>query len=380
MKLGEEKEVLNVMRAFKIDELSGVDHPMQEGAVAVLMKRYDGDDEEEDDPDLDTPKDKKTSKAMRLTSSEDGHSHLIEDDLAEGGHTSWEKAGSDKEYGGHSHPWQRNSDGSLTIGDADGHSHTALAQKVSVDKHAFDKEQQRLQKNARTNKAKRDGGSDVDANEKVTKLEAELERARVYGELNDAEKAAFKALSKSEQDEFLKSGPAGRAEFAKKAEELNPVVYKSDDGTEFRKSDDERLIKMARERDEDRKRMSEALTKAESADLEKRASKTLGHFGGDLKARTALLKAVDGIEDEEVRKSVSEALAGADSLLAKAQETLGTSTAPGAGADSPLAKLEKMARDRATEKGEQYEVAYSKVLETPEGRELYGEHKKQRAA
>ncbi len=59
------------MLAFKIDEISGVDNPAQEGARVAIMKRDDG-------PTDPTPRKVQKRIASLLTSEQDGHQHGIE--------------------------------------------------------------------------------------------------------------------------------------------------------------------------------------------------------------------------------------------------------------------------------------------------------------
>lgn len=106
----------NIMRDFRIDEISAVDRPAQQGAQFLLMKRdsrstkdFDGDD----DGDL----------VILLTSADEGHVHAVWIRCgARGGDTSY--AQSPDEQSGHSHPWVMDSQGNITIGMNDGHEHT----------------------------------------------------------------------------------------------------------------------------------------------------------------------------------------------------------------------------------------------------------------
>jgi hypothetical protein len=129
------------MRSFKIDEISAVDRPAQRGARALIMKRDGG----ADDP---------VEKRVWLTDSVEGHAHLVDDQtydgqFRDGGDTSW--TNSEDADSGHTHPWVRNSDGSITVGQADGHDHAVLETK-----RAFTAEER--EKLAEEGKAMSDGG------------------------------------------------------------------------------------------------------------------------------------------------------------------------------------------------------------------------------
>ena len=149
---------------LEIGEFSCVDRAAQEGARMLIMKR--------DEPEMrhwgaDTPWPDGTaftdttagglpapvSKRLRLTSSDKGHSHLFDDNM-EGGETSYTR--SDGGEMSHDHPWVKNMDGSITIGDADGHSHSALLQKLEV---SPEEEAKMFRK--RTTKSERVGGRSV---------------------------------------------------------------------------------------------------------------------------------------------------------------------------------------------------------------------------
>lgn len=75
---------------------------------------------------------KKEDAMPRLTSVVNGHQHLIDTNPSPG---SWDAnntshaVSSGEEYG-HSHPWIRNPDGTITIGEVAGHVHTILDEKA----------------------------------------------------------------------------------------------------------------------------------------------------------------------------------------------------------------------------------------------------------
>ena len=109
----------NRMVKFKMKELSAVDRPAQQGALVSIMKRDDGDDE---------GLEKHCGRVPVLTSADEGHVHMIWLDDDRGGSTSWQTSEGDEQ--GHSHPWIINPDGTLTIGEEDGHTHEVSAESV----------------------------------------------------------------------------------------------------------------------------------------------------------------------------------------------------------------------------------------------------------
>ena len=134
-----------------------------------------------------------------------------------------------------------------------------------------------------------------------------------YDGLDDAEKAAFLDLDNVAKDAALQA----------KAE-ADPVVYKSkSSGLEFRKSDDSRMVDMAKQMDADREETIRLRKKAEDDDLTKRAENELAYLPGDLSVRKAILKQVDAIEDEATRDAAFAALKAQNAQLSGAFKTVG---------------------------------------------------------
>lgn len=98
-----------IMKEFTLTEISAVDTGAQEGAVAVLMKRTDNT---------------LVEKLVVLTSSVQDHQHAV--DLHSynfedgGGMTSWQGETTESQ---HNHDFVINADGTITIGEANGHTH-----------------------------------------------------------------------------------------------------------------------------------------------------------------------------------------------------------------------------------------------------------------
>ncbi len=202
----------------------------------------------------------------------------------------------------------------------------------------------------------------------VESLTAELARAESFGKLNDVQKAHYATLDDAGKDSFLKMDDAAKAGVIAKAAEINPVVYTAADGTEFRKSDDPRMISMAKRADESEKREREEIAKRETLEMTKRANDELGALPGSVNSKVALLKAINGIKDEATVTEINQLLTAANNGLAKAFETSGTTT-PAVG--SPEEKLNVLAKAHAEKKGIPFAKAYTEVLETDEGKALY---------
>lgn len=124
--------------------------------------------------------------------------------------------------------------------------------------------------------------------------------------MSDAEKQYFAGLSGKAKMDFMSASSADRAKMMSKALEADAEVYKAADGTVFRKSDDPRLVAMAKRADESEKIAKAEREKRETTELTKRAEETLKLYSDDvakLGDKVEVLRAIDKIEDEGVRKA-----------------------------------------------------------------------------
>ena len=202
-------------------------------------------------------------------------------------------------------------------------------------------------------------------------LEAQLRKAQVMAELTDAQKAHLTKQSPEGQDAFLKLTPDARQAELVKASEANAVVYKSLDGEEFRKSDDPRLIRMAKSADEDRKARISAETISKRERLAKAASE-LTKLPGAEDVKVSLLEAIDGLPVEK-RDAIMAMLKAHDAGLSQAFKNLGAEGTPEA--SGPEAALEKLAKSIAAKDPNLTEQqAFVKALESVEGAKLYEQH------
>ena len=176
-------------------------------------------------------------------------------------------------------------------------------------------------------------------------------------DLDDDKRAEFLAKTLDERKVVLDKAIA-------KAQDNDPVVYTAADGTEYRKSDDSRLVKMAKDRDEDRKDLIKSNAVNENARLTKIAEDDLAHLPGDMATRVALIKSVESIPDEKQRSSAMDALKAQNSKLSPAFKTVGAGRAPefdSVAKDGAETKLDELAKVYATEKGVNYYDAYDVV-------------------
>lgn len=203
------KRSRTIMRSLKIQEISGVDVPAQESALAVIMKRKDDPDY---DPKAKNPKKKKgeasqtdktieiVGKNVVLTSPEDGHSHLIQLDHGRGdlnaGETSWQE--------GHDHPWVRMGGGEIVIGTARRRSDGNSVGEPHIHRVAFtsknDEDPETSSMAGVVGTTEEDDMSDKTkktAEQTVEELREQLAQANLMASLTDAEKAHYDGLRPS---------------------------------------------------------------------------------------------------------------------------------------------------------------------------------------
>ena len=362
-----------IMQEFRINEISSVDSPAQEEARVAIMKRAEIPDGTYpltlDTAVLENVVRSEIQKGMGdladlLTGEEEGHQHGISIRAYEG---SVEirvmySQGPEAEAS-HDHPVVRSPEGQYTLGMVAGHTH-------AIDQEAMSGALLALV-------TKTEGGesmtTQIGTQPTVEELGAQLARAHAVVALTGEERSHFEALPEEARTAFLaKSADDRKAEIGavtKAAQDANPVVFTAADGTEFRKSDDPRAIAMAKRLDATEQENAALKARDEQTTLEKRAEAELPHLPGDVKTRAAMLKAIDGIEDEAQREAALGALKAQNEAMSKAFQTYGHGAQPEPG--SPADQLDKLAKVYAEKNGGTFEAAYMKVADTPEGQALY---------
>lgn len=203
-----------------------------------------------------------------------------------------------------------------------------------------------------------------------------LERAL---ELNDAERGHCLSLSQTEQDGFLGMTKAQRTAEMARVDGLNPVVFTDSNGQTFRKNDDPRMVALAKQADDSRK---EAVEVRKQAKLERIAKRTgeIGHLpAAKPEDRTLLVEAIEALPDDK-RETAFAVLKSIDSAWAKAFQKAGTSAGADESADS-MSKVEAIAKNLREKDTKLTEAqAFTKALETPEGRAAYQAHLESRTA
>jgi hypothetical protein len=251
-----------------IGELSLVDRPCQEPATVALMKR--------------APEAAPVAKRGLLTSAEQGHSHLLDDqDGAGSGYTSCECMGEGNEATYHSHPWSRDDAGNIVIGMSAGHTHVPL-DPANTDEAAMESAKRAAELALKSTRHAATGNVNSTSQEhtqmktdaeKLADLQKRHDRTERIVKLSPAHFGHFVTLTGDAQDEFLAKSATDRdaviAGVEKRNDEANKVVYVSkSDGAVYRAKDDARMIDMA-------KRLDAQAEDIEKADVRKAAAELL---------------------------------------------------------------------------------------------------------
>jgi hypothetical protein len=367
-----------IMREFKLHEISAVTMPAQKGAQAVIMKRRD---DEAGEPPVKAGEPRDLSKLsdeelradiakgrLRLTSDDQGHSHLIDLDdyaMAQGGGMT-RSNGDESTY--HTHPYVIGKDGTITIGMARGHTHMVMA--IPTSKAADDPAHDATSETLATE-------GDVMTPEQIAKMEETYAIATMtdpqkshLAKLSGDARAAFIAADFGKREEIVK---ATVAKAAADAADANPVVYTSKSGDVFRKSDDERLIGMAKRLDAEREANEVAKQARIKADAVAMA-KTWTHSAETMEQKVAKAEALLSLpEDSPARKAALEAIDIAKSSMAGLFKNLGEGGAAAASDDTdPGDAITKLAKDYAGKANVDFYKAYDHVItNTAEGQQLY---------
>lgn len=371
------------MRKFVINEISAVDKPAQQSAVAVIMKR-------------EVPLEKLGDLADLLTSVDDGHQHgvrMFTEDGEVGIYLSY--ARSEDAESGHDHPLTFGEDGSVIVGENAGHTHEINASDLRnlifsrmVNKNLEEQNSDDLtsdnesgQGTTKSNQtAEKSGGKEEEdimpqAKEAANKTaeetlksvqteldtaKAELAKAKSIGELSDIEKAHYESLDDSAKEDFLSKSVVERADVIELAKSKDAVIYTAEDGSEYRKSDDPRLVSMAKQRDEDRKALKKAEQEREDVMFLKRANEECNNLPGATETHVAILKALDTIQDADVKKDALKVLKAHNSSMSTIFKSTGTTQAPTS--NDAAGELEALAKNYANEHGDvNYYAAYDIV-------------------
>lgn len=212
-----------------------------------------------------------------------------------------------------------------------------------------------------------------DSQKEITELKAKLEKSQA------AETSLTSVLEK-----LAKAGEAPvivkvDGEKVEVTEAKIDKTFKSDaiveiDGVKFSKSEVNADVLTLLEKQSESIRIQRE--KASQEAIEKRAEDTFPDLSGSARSKAVILKAIDDIKDEEVRKEALESLKAANAAVKAAFQSVGSN--PSDDQNSATAKLDKAVHKRMDEKGETFAVAFDEVIKTAEGRKLRFESDKER--
>jgi len=358
------------MIEFQLNEISAVTSPAQKGAKMLIMKR-DGDPVPMTDEQLAAIV--KRGK-YKLTTPTNGHTHLVEVDdwsiMAGGGTTTCvcipsPISGGRDHY--HSHPYVIGPKGEITIGEADGHTHQIA--DVPTTK-AAENDPPPVNPPATVQK-----DDEAMTPEQLAKLEADIAKNGALASMTDAQKTHYAKLSGEPAEAFLKMSFVERDQAITKAAaaalDSDPVVYTTKAGVEVRKSAGEAMIAVLKQNDALLDRLDAATATSRDSEAETLA-KSWVHMGKPYDEKLKLAKSIVGLP-ADAKAAALEGIKPGAVAIAPLFKNHGAMDGTGAAAESPIAKLDKLAKDRAKTSNEDYATAYSKVLETTEGGLLYAE-------
>lgn len=376
------------MEDFEIDEISGVDRPAQPAARVTLMKRYSkvaiGDmvswnssggraqgkvERIVRDGSIDVP-----DSSFTINGTDEDPAVLIQ--LYRDGKPTETRVGhrqstltqASKGEGQQEDESSENRNTSLEQTAENGHTPVAEV-NVTAGTEGRNEEISMTNKND-------SAGEQAVTKEQLEAVQAELQLAKAYGALTDAEKAYAADLSEGdERTAFIHKSATERKSILEKATAADPVVYTCDDGTELRKSAGDLAVRLAKQSDEMRRQLDIEKAARRNDELAKAARETIPALPGDDLAKVELIRAVQSITDSGLRKSVETILSAANEQAKMALATrgvVGKASGGYSGGDSmdPGEELEMRARKRAAEQKMPFARAFKEEIMTDEGREL----------
>lgn len=374
------KPVKNIMRRFRLDEISAVDMPAQAGAVMTIMKRDDSADK---------------GLAALLTSSDEGHQHGVNVEAYDGDPYVHVSYASGPEGDDHNHEVVVQN-GEFILSENEGHTHTLDADMVQRMLMAMMIENKRApvdagspaepigktqpQEIGMADKIADNSAEIAKRDDTIKKQSDQIEELTALVNMSAEHRAHYDTLTKSAQNSFLYSKDDVRDASIAKAVESDPVVHTTDDGLEIRKSDGPLVLAMAKKLEAQETELAEKRIEVEQAEFTKRADTELALLPGETIHKVALLRACSKITDEETRKGAEEMLVKAAKVFSLALDTRGVSvgspTTKGTAEGAFFAKAKEIADD----KGVSAVKAQEMLLDTPEGGALYTAYQAERKA
>lgn len=312
-----------------------------------------------------------------LTSSESGHQHGVSINVDDGEMHMFihYAAGEDGEM--HDHQIMRNQNGTFSLSENRGHTHSIdpmdiqnaiLSMAMNGNRDDDDDDDNDNESDSengfgflKTTKTTSESGDDKEvemADKSIAALEAKLAKLQAQVDMNSAQKTHYNSLDDQAKEDFLAKSFDERdailAELKKAKEDENPVIYKSVDGTEYRKSDGANAAALAKRVDEAEAKIKKTDEEKETERLNKAAEEYLKYMPGTVETRAKLYKAA-----EEIGEDAINALKAQNKDMAKAFKQAGVSG--GEIENEPQEELENLAKKYAEDhKVDQY-TAYDAV-------------------
>lgn len=204
------------------------------------------------------------------------------------------------------------------------------------------------------------GGEHMDPEELAKKLE-QMEKDLQKSKDDNAELAAkVESLTKSAEE-------AGLTVEGDKIVKSADVEYVEIDGEKIAKSTIPAAVLAKLEKAD--AEAKELRKKAQETEILKRANEIVPNMVGGDSAKIEIVKMLDAVSDETVRKSMTEALKSADEVLKSTTKEMGDDSGNGGSSDD-AGELDKMVDEYAKSKSVTKHEAYSAVIKTAEGRKL----------
>jgi hypothetical protein len=372
-----------VFRTFKIHEISLVDRPAQEGATVGVVKRVLAEHD--------------LAKACKLTSAEKGHQHVVWlDDLGKGDHhtTTYDySAGAEDSHNhrivvegnkvvlsmnaGHTHElelprgWRPRAAEPVAADAAPGVSVVVMNAPPSTEKQHGDLTSPITTASVSSSTNHQEPQMTP---EQIADLNARLERATKMAELTDSQKLYFGKLAPADQSAFLAKSAADRSKEVETA-----VVHKGEDGTLYFTTDDPRLVSLVKTNESLAKAATTANQHRLDAEAVVVAKSHLGNCSGTDDVKLAVVKALNTIGDETVRKAAFELLKAADAAVNNLGKSAGHNVVGNTPSNAESAFYEKrdtFAKASNLPLGTDAEkaVATRKFMQTQEGAALYRDY------
>lgn len=218
----------------------------------------------------------------------------------------------------------------------------------------------------------------------VAKVEGKLEKAESLAKMNDATKVHYYSLNDADKETFMKATETERETIMWKAGiNKEDVVKKVEDdetftsnGTTIQKSVvGEGVFNLMKSQQEQIEKANKAAAiekeKRELQDFVKQAEMQYPNLPGEVENKGMVMKSISTMPTE-ARETLSTMLKAGNEAMESANlyKEIGSDGTP-MDDGSPLSKLNKMAENRAKTEGISEAVAYTAILDTPEGNALY---------